>query len=155
MNVNMSDFSKNKNGEKIVWFSQQHKYEMVDTEIVGYKESDIIERYGSVQNFIDEEREYSGNSFYEKMCEGDYSEKSDGLQPIYDLKHTTSYGDWIDKDVEEVDRFDIFDGVDRVWLSKTDNLKNVVEGIVEYPNSYSEGDWKQLGLDFGLIKEDK
>ena len=42
MNVNMSDFSKNKNGEKIVWFSQQHKYEMVDTEIVGYKESDII-----------------------------------------------------------------------------------------------------------------
>ena len=31
----------------------------------------------------------------------------------------------------------------------------VVEGIVEYPNSYSEGDWKQLGLDFGLIKEDK
>ena len=38
----MSDFSKNKNGEKIVWFSQQHKYEMVDTEIVGYKESDIL-----------------------------------------------------------------------------------------------------------------
>ena len=89
------------------------------------------------------------------MCEGDFSEKSDGLQPIYDLKYTTNYGDWIGKDVEEVDRFYIFDGVDRVWLSKTDNLKNVVEGIVEYPNSYSEGDWKQLGLDFGLIKEDK
>ena len=78
---------------------------------------------GRSAGVIDEEREYSGNSFYEKMCEGDYSEKSDGLQPIYDLKHTTNYGDWIDKDVEEVDRFDIFDGVDRVWISKTDNLK--------------------------------
>ena len=89
---------------------------------------------------------------YENVIEtySQYEWSGKGVECKYELHYETNWGDWIDKDDYEFkDGFHIFDGVDREWMN--DEVK---KGIIERNSSIYDGDWKQLGLDLGIVEDE-
>ena len=138
--------SQNKNGD-MVWYTHRWKEVVSKCEVFGFSKKEIIEKYGSIEEFEKVETEH-----YENVIEtySQYEWSGKGVECKYELHYETNWGDWIDKDDYEFkDGFHIFDGVDREWMN--DEVK---KGIIERNSSIYDGDWKQLGLDLGIVEDE-
>ena len=145
----MSEMKKllkqNKNGD-MVWYTHRWKEVVSKCEVFGFSKKEIIEKYGSIEEFEKVETEH-----YESVIEtyNQYDWSGEGVECEYELSYETNWGDWEEKDDYECkDGFHIFDGVDRKWMSD-----EVTKDKVERNCSIYIGDWKQLGLDLGIVED--
>ena len=134
-------------------------------------QSDIIEKHGSVKRFKEVEVDLhifvDKEGFLRNKLEENDDERShlvenyrsDNLKTDivfeYELEYETHYGDWGEeyKNLEEYKGFDLIDGIDRKLISKVSEEYLIKDKTKNW--EFNEGNWNQLGLDLGLIKEDK
>ena len=139
--------SQNKNGD-MVWYTHRWKEVVSKCAVFGFSKKEIIEKYGSIEEFEKKETEHY-ESVIETYSQCEWSD-GEGVECKYELHHQTQWGDWEEKeDYESMKGFYLFDGVDSKWMDD-DPPKH----IVETKSKYITGDWKQLGLDL-RIREDE
>ena len=147
---------------KMIYYSSSYLMTKRKTEILGFKESDIIEKYGSVEKFEELELNNPNKSYLIHNYQTDNLEVKD-LFPKYELEFETDYTSYdhrIDGDYEEMEEvkgFDIDDGEDYGWIGNTKKDEELLIEWIKEECRFNQnlGHWEELGTDLGIETENR
>jgi hypothetical protein len=150
----MSDVEKllDKNKKKVIWYTTKTKVKKVVTNVVGVLEEDIIDHYGSVEEF---ERNMEGDSLiYDNLIAtmGYHTQIVEGympldIEPIYDLSYEEFDGE-VDYESEREDKkgFHLYNGSNKQWFDDN-SAASYIRALCEVN---LDENWNKLRKDLGL-----
>ena len=154
--MNDKDKLLDKNKKKVIWYTTKTKVKKVVTNVVGVLEEDIIDNYGSVEEF---EREMEGDShIYDNAIAtmGYHTQIVEGymplqIEPIYDLSYEEFDGE-VDYESEREDKkgFHLHNGSQKQWFDD-DIAASYIRVLCE---TELDENWNKLRKDLGLSYDD-